>query len=73
MFLRYVRSMVPAVEVLSPNPYLPRLNYFDPDGNKVKGVTKGSCLTYLGKNVQGFAECFAKWGMVQVPYGQLSR
>lgn len=51
----------------------PRLNYFDPDGNKVKGVTKGSCLTYLGKNVQGFAECFAKWGMVQVPYGQLSR
>lgn len=46
----------------------PRLNYYDEAGNKVKGVTKGSCLTYLGKNVKGFAECFAKWGVVQVPY-----
>ena len=47
----------------------PRLNYFDPDGNKVSGVTKGSCLTYLGKNVEGFAREFARWGIVQVPYG----
>lgn len=46
----------------------PRLNYYDEAGNKVKGVTKGSCLTYLGENVRGFAECFAKWGVVQVPY-----
>ena len=46
----------------------PRLNYFDEEGNKVKGVTKGSCLTYLGDNVKGFAECFRKWGMVQVSY-----
>lgn len=51
----------------------PRLNYFDEDGNKVKGVTKGSCLTYLGKNVEGFAKEFAQWGIVQVPYGWVSR
>lgn len=51
----------------------PRLNYFDSDGNKVSGVTKGSCLTYLGKNVAGFAREFTRWGTVQVPYDQLSR
>lgn len=51
----------------------PRLNYYDEAGNKVKGVTKGSCLTYLGKNVEGFAKEFAQWGIVQVPYGWVSR
>lgn len=45
-----------------------RTNYFDEQGNKVKGVTKGSVVTYLGNNVDKFYEAFKHLGQVKVPY-----
>lgn len=45
-----------------------RTNYFDEQGNKVKGVTKGSVITYLGNNVDKFYEAFKHLGQVKVPY-----
>lgn len=46
-----------------------RTNYLDQNGNKVKGVTKGSVITYLGDNVDYFYEAFKHLGTVKVPYG----
>ena len=45
-----------------------RIHYFKPDGTISNSATKGSVITYLGKNVRRFAETFAKIGRVQVPY-----
>jgi len=46
-----------------------RINYIDPDtGEPVKGVTKGSCLTYLGPNIATFAYEFRELGKVLVPF-----
>lgn len=45
-----------------------RTNYYDQKGNKVKGVTKGSVITYLGKNVDRFYESFKHLGTIKVPY-----
>lgn len=46
-----------------------RTNYLDPITLKpVKGVTKGSVVTYLGPNVSRFAEVFSKLGTVKVTY-----
>lgn len=47
-----------------------RTNYLDPKGNKVKGVTKGSVVTYLGNNVDKFYDAFCGLGVVKVPYGE---
>lgn len=53
-----------------PQCYLaPRTNYYDSDGNKVKGVTKGSVITYLGDDVDKFYEAFKDMGEVKVPWG----
>ena len=46
-----------------------RTNYLDQNGNKVKGVTKGSVVTYLGKNVSAFYKAFKHLGTIKVPYG----
>ncbi len=46
-----------------------RTNYVLPDGTRYKGVTKGSCVTYLGPNVARFAAVFGRLGTVKVPYG----
>lgn len=46
----------------------PRVNYLLADGTKAKGVTKGSCVTYLGRNVGGFAAAFHSFGRIMVPY-----
>lgn len=46
-----------------------RTNYLDQNGNKVKGVTKGSVVTYLGDSVEYFYEAFKHLGTVKVPYG----
>jgi len=46
-----------------------RTNYYDQEGNKVKGVTKGSVITYFGKNVHAFYEAFKHLGTVKVRYG----
>ncbi len=47
-----------------------RTNYLDPVTLKpVKGVTKGSVVTYLGANVEKFATVFSRLGTVKVVYG----
>ncbi len=45
-----------------------RTNYVLPDGTIYRGVTKGSCLHYVGPNVDRFAEVFSAMGVVKVPY-----
>lgn len=35
-----------------------RINYLNPDGTVVKGVPKGSVITYLGPNFKRFQEVF---------------
>lgn len=42
-----------------------RTNYYLPDGTKKKGVTKGSAITYLGKNADKFKEVFSRFGTVK--------
>lgn len=46
-----------------------RVNYIDPDtGRPANGVTKGSCVTYLGPDVEAFAREFHYLGRVYVPF-----
>lgn len=47
---------------------VPRTNYYTPEGKKLSGVTKGSVVTYLGPNVNRFAQRFANLGVVKIPY-----
>ena len=51
-----------------PQCYLsPRTNYYLPDGTLKRGVTKGSCVTYLGDNVDKFIAVFdGKFGKVKI-------
>lgn len=52
-----------------PQCYLsPRTNYYLPDGTKKRGVTKGSVVTYFGRNLDAFAREFAALGVIKVPY-----
>jgi hypothetical protein len=52
-----------------PQCYLaPRTNYYLPDGSILKGVSKGSAVTYYGNNVARFAEEFRRLGQVKVVY-----
>ncbi|MBP8055109.1 MAG: hypothetical protein KA314_04675 [Chloroflexi bacterium] len=44
----------------------PRLNYDTPDGKAFTGSTKGSVVTYLGKDVKRFANAFYEFGEVKV-------
>ena len=46
----------------------PRVNYLGLDGKPVKGVTKGSCVTYMGKNLVQFCKVFDKLGTVVIPF-----
>lgn len=53
-----------------PQCYLsPRTNYLGPDGKPVKGVTKGSVVTYLGRNVEQFCMAFQMLGNIMIPWG----
>lgn len=53
-----------------PQCYLsPRTNYYLPNGKKKKGVTKGSVVTYYGRDVAKFAREFNQFGVIKVPYG----
>lgn len=45
---------------------IPRTNYLLPNGEIFRGVTKGSVVTYLGKNVQLFREHFEKLGVIKI-------
>ncbi len=44
----------------------PRTNYLDPQGQLVKGVGKGSVVTYLGLNLVKFKQQFSTLGVVKV-------
>ncbi len=44
----------------------PRTNYYLPNGSIKKGVTKGSAVTYLGRDLPLFADTFRKFGTVKV-------
>lgn len=44
----------------------PRTNYLGTDGKPVKGVTKGSVVTYLGDNVTSFVNAFMDLGKVKI-------
>lgn len=43
-----------------------RTHYYDQNGNKVKGCTKGSVITYLGNDVKSFYEAFKHLGTIKV-------
>ncbi len=43
----------------------PRTNYMLPDGTIYKGVSKGSCVTYFGKNIDAFKLNFSPLGAVK--------
>jgi hypothetical protein len=45
-----------------------RVNYLLPDGTVKVGVTKGSCVAYLGEKVDRFAGVFGEFGNVLLPY-----
>ena len=42
-----------------------RVNYFDPEGKEVKGVTKGSVITFLGDDYLAFKREFSQYGKVK--------
>lgn len=46
----------------------PRTNYRLPDGTIKRGVTKGSVITYLGKDVDGFHKAFRQFGEIKVRF-----
>ena len=43
-----------------------RTNYHLPDGTVKRGVTKGSVVTYFGKNVEKFAAEFRSLGTIKI-------
>lgn len=45
----------------------PRTNYIGPDGATVRGVTKGSVVTYLGPDTNRFIDNFGDLGAVMLP------
>lgn len=50
-----------------PNCFLqPRTNYLLPDGSIKRGVTKGSVVTYLGRNVRAFKDAFYGLGVIKI-------
>ena len=44
----------------------PRTNYYLPDGTLKAGVTKGSVVTYFGRDVKAFAKHYENLGVVKV-------
>lgn len=47
-----------------------RVNYLLPDGTVKVGVTKGSCVAYLGGKVDRFYDVFKDSGSVLLPYSR---
>lgn len=43
-----------------------RIDYERPDGSKARGVTKGSVITYLGSNIDGFINAFGPYGTIKI-------
>ena len=48
-----------------------RTSYVGVDGRPVFGNTKGSVVTYLGKNVRTFVDWFRDIGTIKIAYGEL--
>lgn len=48
----------------------PRTNYLRPDGTIYRGVTKGSVVTYMGRNLMAFANAFQELGEIKVAYSE---
>lgn len=46
-----------------------RISFILPNGEPLRGNTKGSVVTYFGRNVAKFAAEFEKLGQIKVPYG----
>jgi hypothetical protein len=46
----------------------PRTNYYLPNGEVKRGVTKGSAVTYYGNDVPKFAMAFKRFGEIKVRY-----
>lgn len=42
-----------------------RVDYYDENGNEIKGCPKGSVITYLGKNPERFKKEFCQFGVVK--------
>lgn len=47
----------------------PRVNYLLPNGETLEGVTKGSCVAYLGDQLDRFVAVFRPLGRVMLPAG----
>ena len=45
-----------------------RTQYYKPNGEIAKGVTKGSVVTYLGNDLEAFAREFSPLGRIQIDY-----
>lgn len=45
---------------------IPRTNFLLPDGSVKKGVTKGSVVTYFGKDIAAFVAAFASLGVIKI-------
>ena len=43
----------------------PRTNYYTPDGQIKKGITKGSVITYLGTRTAQFRNAYFRYGVVK--------
>lgn len=44
----------------------PRLQFFTPEWTTVSGATKGTALTYMGRDLAGFAKAFVGFGQVKI-------
>jgi ParB family chromosome partitioning protein len=47
---------------------IPRTNYYLPNGKEMRGVTKGSVVTYFGRELQKFATAFWSLGVVKIAW-----
>ena len=45
-----------------------RVHYIGKDGQRVKGCTKGSVITYIGTRTAAFSKAFGHLGIIKVPY-----
>jgi hypothetical protein len=45
-----------------------RTNYILPGGDVLQGVTKGSCVTYFGRDMERFATCFGHLGEIKTSW-----
>jgi len=59
---RWFRMMVPHAEAVCFTDH--RISFWNSDGKRVSGNTRGQCFFYFGKNHLKFAEIFSKHGFI---------